>query len=132
MTHISSYAVAVLLFAGGCSEAPPPPARPALVALLQQPKFEPYGYYTGADTPEDRKPLQDAIDRAIEDIRAMPDPIDKDVVRKRLIDLLDQTGSFATEDRDEVGRYAVHIWRALGFKEETQLFSMADDEVLKQ
>ena len=98
----------------GCSEAPPPPARPALIKLLQQPKFEPYGYYTGADTPEDRKPLEGAVNEAIEDIRLMPDPVDKEAVRKRLDLLLDQTGSFATEDRDEVGRYAIRIWRALG------------------
>lgn len=132
MAHLCKYAVPVFFFVAGCSEAPPPPVRPALIKLLQQPKFEPYGYYTGADTPEDRKPLQGAVDEAIEDIRLMPDPIDKEAVRKRLNRLLDQTGSFATEDRDEVGRYAIRIWRSLGFKDATQLFSMTDDEVLGQ
>lgn len=62
----------------------------------------------------------------------MSDPLDKKVVLKRLSNLLNRTDMFATEDRDEVGRYAIRIWRALGFKEETRLFYMSDDKVLQQ
>lgn len=62
----------------------------------------------------------------------MPDPLDKEAVRQRLSSLLSQTNMFATEDRDEVGRYAIRIWRALGFREETRLFTMTDDRILAQ
>jgi len=62
----------------------------------------------------------------------MPDPLDRETVRKRLSSLLGDVDMFATEDRDEVGRYAIRIWRALGFKEETRLFYTSDDKVLQQ
>lgn len=126
------YTALILLTLAGCAKASPPPERPALTALLKQPKFKPYGHYTGADTPEDRKPLQDAVDAAILDMRAMPEPLDQEAVRKRLSSLLGDVDMFATEDRDEVGRYAIRIWRALGFKEETRLFHMSDEGVLQQ
>ncbi|RJG53467.1 hypothetical protein D0Z70_10640 [Sphingobium terrigena] len=126
------YTVLISLALTGCAKASPPPERPALTALLKQSKFKPDGHYTGADTPEDRKPLQDAVDAAILDIRAMPDPLDREAVRKRLSSLLGDVDMFATEDRDEVGRYAIRVWRALGFKKETGLFYMSDDRVLQQ
>lgn len=124
--------VLISLALTGCAQASPSPERPALTALLKQSKFKPYGHYTGADTPEDRKPLQEAVDAAILDIRAMADPLDGEAVRKRLSRLLGDADMFATEDRDEVGRYAIRIWRALGFKEETRLYYMSDDRVLQQ
>jgi hypothetical protein len=100
------------LFLAACGSAAPPPDRPALTALLQEKKFEPHGLYTGADTPEDLKPLQSAVDGTIKDIRGLPEPLDKEAVRARLTKLIDDTDLFATEDRDEVGRYAIRIWRA--------------------
>jgi hypothetical protein len=131
LRYIKCIAATTLILVG-CTNAAPPPERPELTQLLKQSKFEPYGNYTGADAPEDRKPLQEAVDAAIVDIRTMPDPLDKEAVRQRLSSLLSQVGMFATEDRDEVGRYAIRIWRALGFKDQTRLFSMADDRVLAQ
>jgi len=112
------------------SAAPPPPERPALAAILKETKFTAHGDYTGADTPEDRQPLQDAVDAAIKDIRTLPEPLDKDAVRSRLSALINQTDLYATEDRDEVGRYAVRIWRAAGFHEDSGLFPVGDERAL--
>src|SRR3954447_13519426 len=106
---------AFLLAVPACGTAVPPPERPALVSLLHEKKFEPHGDYTGADTPEDRQPLQAAVDNAIKDISVLPDPLNKEAVRSRLAKLIDDTDLYATEDRDEVGRYAIRIWRAAGF-----------------
>lgn len=113
-----------------CGTAVPPPDRQALTALLQEKKFEPYGYYTGADTPEDQQPLQDAVDQAIKDIRALPEPLSREAVRVRLSELVNEVDLFATEDRDEVGRYAIRIWRAAGFKDESRIFPISDERVL--
>jgi len=120
---------AVLLSSCG-SAAPPPPERPALSALLREAKFTAHGRYTGADTQEDRAPLQAAVDSAIQDISRMPEPLDAGAVRGRLLELLDDTNLYATEDRDEVGRYAVRIWRGVGFTEESGLFRVGDDQAL--
>jgi hypothetical protein len=122
--------VVFLAIAGCGSAAPPPPERPALSSLLHEKKFEPHGDYTGADTPEDQPPLQAAVDGAIKDISALPDPLDKEAVRSRLSKLMDDTDLYATEDRDEVGRYAIRIWRAAGFREESHLFPVSDERVL--
>lgn len=118
------------LFLTSCGSAQPPAERPALTAILQEKKFEPHGNYTGADTPEDREPLQKAVDEAITDIGALPDPLDKGAVRTRLAKLIDDTDLYATEDRDEVGRYAVRIWRAAGFNEESRLYPVSDEKLL--
>ena len=118
------------LFLAGCGSAAPPPERPALTALLHEKKFEPHGYYTGADTPEDLEPLRSAVDGAIKDISAMPEPLDKVAVRARLDKLLDDTDLFATEDREEAGRYAIRIWRAAGFREESHLLVVPDERAL--
>lgn len=128
------FLTAACLFAvSSCgSAAPPPPERPALSAILKETKFTPHGDYTGADTPEDRQPLQDAVDSAIKDISGLPEPLDAGVVRKRLSALLDQTDSYATEDRDEVGRFAVRIWRAAGLKGDSGLFPVGDERALAQ
>ena len=110
--------------------ARPPPQRPALASLLHEKKFEPHGDYTGVDTPEDQPPIQAAVDDAIKDVSALPDPLDKRLVRSRLVQLIEDTDLYATEDRDEVGRYAIRIWRAAGFREESHLFPISDDRVL--
>ncbi len=119
-----------ILMMAGCAPVPAPPERPALALLLTETKFLPRDDYTGADTPEDLKPLQEAVNKAIDDIRAMPEPLDEVAVRGRLSRLLKDTDLFATEDRDEVGRYAIRTWRAAGFKDESGLFRVADDRVL--
>lgn len=124
--------IALLSMLSACGSAAPPPDRPALAAILKETKFTPYGDYTGADTPEDRQPLQAKVDSAIKDISALPEPLEPDAVRRRLSALLDDTDLFATEDRDEVGRYAVRIWRAAGFKEDSGLFPVGDDRALAQ
>jgi hypothetical protein len=123
-------ALAFILVIAGCGTAAPPPERPALASLLHEKKFEPHGDYTGADTPEDQQPLQAAVDDTIKDVSALPDPLNKETVRSRLAKLIDHTDLYATEDRDEVGRYAVRIWRAAGFREESHLFAVSDARVL--
>jgi hypothetical protein len=123
-------AFAFFLAMAGCGTAAPPPQRPALASLLHEKKFEPRGDYTGADTPEDQQPLQAAVDDAIKDVSALPEPLNKGAVRSRLTKLIDDTDLFATEDRDEVGRYAIRIWRAAGFREESRLFPVSDEQVL--
>ena len=124
--------IAACLFAlSSCgTAAPPSPGRPALAAILKEVKFTAHGDYTGADTPEDREPLHTAVDAAIRDISRLPEPLAPDTVRNRLSALLDETESYATEDRDEVGRYAVRIWRAVGFKQERGLYPIGDERAL--
>lgn len=127
------FTAACLFALSDCGNAAPPsPERPALAAILKEAKFTPHGDYTAADTAEDRQPLQDAVDSAIRDISRLPEPLDEDAVRSRLSALLDQTDLYATEDRDEVGRYAVRIWRAAGFKKESGLFPVGDERALAQ
>jgi len=123
-------ALAFFLVIAGCGTAAPPPEPPALASLLHEKKFEAHGDYTGADTPEDQQPLQAAVDDAISDVSALPDPLNREAVRTRLAKLIDDTDLSATEDRDEVGRYAIRIWRAAGFREESHLFPVSDDRVL--
>jgi hypothetical protein len=125
MRRISLAPLFLITALGACGSAQPPappPIRPALAAILRETKFIPHDDYTGADTPEDQKPLRTAVDDAIRDINALPDPLDAGEVRSRLGRLLSETDEYATEDRDEVGRYAVRIWRAAGFKEDSGLF----------
>lgn len=119
-----------LAIAGCGSAAPPPRERPGLTSLLHEKKFKPHDTYTGADTPEDQQPLQAAVDAAITDIRSIPDPLSVEAVRSRLSKLIAQTDFYATEDRDEVGRYAIRIWRAAGFREESHLFPVNDTRAL--
>ena len=114
----------------GCAPTASVPGRPAFLELLHEAKFVAHGEFTGADTPEDQKPLKAAVDSAIEDIRVMPDPLGPVVIRRRLSKLIADTNLYATEDRDEVGRYAVRIWRAAGFTEESGLYPVSDEQVL--
>ena len=93
-------------------------------------KFSPHDGYMGADAPEDRAPLQAEVDKAIKDIAEMPNPLVADTVRNRLLDLISSVNWYATEDREEVGRYAIRIWRAAGFNRESGLFQINDDKVL--
>ena len=122
--------VALLVASCGSAATPPPPPRPALQALLAEKKFQPDEFYTGVDTPDDQRPLEQAVNSTIEDVGAMPEPLDKQAALRRLSKLVDDTDLFATEDRDQVYRYVVRIWRAAGFKEETHLFAVPDDRVL--
>jgi hypothetical protein len=125
-------ALACSFLATACANAgsAPPPPRPALQTLLAEQKFRPTAFYTGADTPEDEKPLQDAVDSAVRVVAALPEPMNGDAVRHRLAELVRDTDLFATEDRDEVYRYAVRAWRAAGLSGESGLFAMLDDRVL--
>ncbi len=111
------------------SQTPPPP-RPALAALLAEKKFEPNDYYTGVDEPDELAPLEKAVNSAINDIAAMPEPLDKDAVRERLKTIIYDVDMFATEDRDQAYRYAIRIWRGVGFTEESGLFAVPDERVM--
>jgi hypothetical protein len=122
--------LSILVACGTAPTSTAPPDRPALTSILKETKFVPRDDYTGADTPEDLMHLQTAVDDAIRDVISMSDPLDADKVRERLEDLLSETNWFATEDRDEVGRYAVRIWRAAGFKKDSGLFPVGDDRAL--
>lgn len=104
--------------------------RPDLDALLLESKFMARDDYTGAATPEDRASLQRAVDDAIRDILDMPSPLDRESVRNRLIALSTETYFFETEDRDEVARYEVRIWRALGLNDGGDLYPEGDDFVM--
>jgi hypothetical protein len=121
--------VMISLSASACAKESPI-MRPELDALLQESKFMARDDYTGADTPDDRAPLQRAVDDAILDIMAMPSPLDRERVRNRLMALSTETFFFATEDRDEVARYGVRIWRALGLNRDGDLYPNGDDFIM--
>lgn len=101
-----------------------------LDAILNEAKFLPHGDYAGADLPEDRAPLQAEVDNAVVAIQAMPRPLQEGAVRGRLAALLKNVEFFATEDREEAHRYAVRIWRASGFRQDSGLFPGGDDGAL--
>ncbi|MFM5894920.1 MAG: hypothetical protein ACKOQM_10905 [Novosphingobium sp.] len=103
-----------------------------LEELLQQTKFVRTACYTGVDTPEDLRPLTDAVNSAIRDVSNLAKPRDPDRVKKRLQTLIGEVDQFATEDREESYRYAIRIWRASGFKGESGLFSKKDADVLAE
>ncbi len=100
--------------------------------LLQQPKFNSTACFTGVDSPEDLRPLTAAVNAAIEDVTKQPEPRDPVQVTHRLVQLVQEVDIFATEDRDEVYRYAIKIWRASGMRGESGLFPKKDAEVLAQ
>lgn len=102
----------------------------ALQALRTEAKFTPNDFYTGADTPEDGIALIVLVNGTIDDILAMPLPLNQKRVRDRLTTLIDRADLFATEDREEAYRYAVRTWRAAGFTGESGLFSASDDIML--
>ena len=104
--------------------------NPALVALLKEPKFQADAYYTGVDLPEDQAPLEDAVNNAINDSSTMADPLDPHVVRRRLRQLVSDVDLFATADRDRAYVYAIRIWRAAGFRENSDLFPRPGDDIM--
>ncbi len=130
-----TFVVALALLLTTCSDPEPEEAKdvpmsPQLESLRQEPKFEPEGYYAGPDTPEDGPLLIALVNDAIDDVAAIPEPRDPNKVRDRLAKLVRDVDLFATEDRDRSYRYAIRIWRAAGFSEESGLFPVPDDEVL--
>jgi hypothetical protein len=101
-----------------------------LPALLAAPKFEPDAYYTGVDTPEDKAPLTKAVNDAVRDLIAMPEPRDATAVRQRLALAVTAVEGFATEDREHAHMYLVLAWRAAGFKVESGLLPVPDETAL--
>jgi hypothetical protein len=102
-----------------------------LEGLRKERKFAATELYTGPDTPEDGPQLIALVNAAIDDVMAMPRPLAAGALRSRLQRLIDAVDQFATEDRDQTYIYAVRIWRAAGFTEESRLFPVADDDVLR-
>jgi hypothetical protein len=102
-----------------------------LQELRKERKFVPAEMYTGPDTPEDGPQLIALVNGAIDDVISMPRPLVADHVRRRLQKLVDDVDMFATEDRDQTYIYIVRIWRVAGFTEESKLFPVGDDRVLR-
>ncbi len=100
--------------------------------LFQQSKFVATACYTGVDTPEDLRPLTAAVNATVDDVSKQPEPRDPVQVKHRLVQLVQEVDLFATEDRDEVYRYAIKIWRASGMRGESGLFPKKDAAVLAQ
>ncbi len=61
----------------------------------------------------------------------MPKPLAASAVRSRLQKLIDDVDLFATEDRDQTCIYAIRIWRAAGFTEESKLLPVAANPILR-
>ena len=83
-----------------------------------------------ADTPEDGLKLGALVNDAIDDVLSWPAPIGRDQLRTRLRKLAKDVDFFATEDREETYRYAIKIWRAAGFLEESDIFDGRDEFIL--
>lgn len=123
--------VALALLTLGCAGPERVPMHnPALIALLNEAKFQPDQHYTGVDLPEDQAPLEAAVNGAIRDIGTMADPVDADDVRRRLRQLVSDVDLFATADRDRAYIYAIRIWRAAGFRQNSDLFPRSDDDII--
>jgi hypothetical protein len=104
----------------------------ALRELRREAKFIATPWYVGPDTPEDGRALTQLVNRAIDDIISLPSPYGAAKIRDRLQKLIADVDLFATEDRDQAYRYVVHIWRAAGFAEESKLFPVSDERVLRE
>jgi hypothetical protein len=102
-----------------------------LESLRKERKFTPTELYTGPDTPEDGPQLVALVNSTIDDVMAMPTPLAADAVRRRLQRLIDDVDLFATEDRHQTYIYAIRIWRAAGFTEESRLFAVPDESALR-
>ena len=76
-------------------------------------------------------PLATLANAAIDDVIAMPVPREKVVLQMRLQLLLEDTKVFSAAQRQKAAHYAVKIWRAAGFTEESGLLSASDQEILK-
>jgi hypothetical protein len=85
----------------------------------------------GPDKPKEGRTLTALVNDAIDDILAWPFPYDGARLRQRLRKLLDDADPFATEDRDQIYRYVVRIWRTADFAEDSGLFPVPDDSVLR-
>jgi hypothetical protein len=120
-----------LFFAAASGDAMAASPESALGSLLAERKFQPNEWYTGVDTPEDQAPLEDFVNDAIRDVADLPSPVDPAAVRARLEQLIQDVDFFATEDREMAYRYVVRIWRATGLQEESRLFPVSDDRVLR-
>jgi hypothetical protein len=101
-----------------------------LESLRKERKFAPTELYTGPD-PGDANQLVALVNAAIDDVMAMPQPYLAETVRGRLQKLIDDVDLLATEDRDQTYIYAIRIWRAAGFTEESGLFPVSDERVLR-
>jgi hypothetical protein len=104
----------------------------ALREFRGEAKFVATERYVGPDTPEDSRALTELVNHAIDDVISLPAPYTASQLRNRLQKLIADVDLFATEDRDQVYRYVVRIWRAAGFVEESKLFPVSDDRVLQQ
>ena len=104
----------------------------ALREFRREAKFVATERYVGPDTPEDARALTELINRAIDDVISLPSPYRASQLRDRLQKLIADVDLFATEDRDQVYRYLVRLWRAAGFAEESKLFPVSDDRVLQE
>jgi hypothetical protein len=100
--------------------------------IRQETKFIATDWYVGSDTPEDGRALTQLVNRAIDDVISLPPPYGSAQLRGRMQKLITDVDLFATEDREQVYRYVVRIWRAAGFAEESKLFAVSDDRVLRQ
>jgi hypothetical protein len=103
-----------------------------LSELRREAKFVATEWYVGPDTPQDGRALTELVNRAIDDVISLPSPHRASELRNRLQKLVTDVDLFATEDRDQLYRYVVRIWRAAGFAEESQLFPVSDDGVLRE
>ena len=106
------------------------PLPPRLEVLRQAPKFTPGEVYAGPERPGDGPKLVALVDEAIDDIAALPRPLDPERVRARLETLIDDVLFFTPADREQTYRYAVRIWRAAGFEGESKLFPRSDERIL--
>lgn len=101
-----------------------------LPALLAAPKFEPDAFYKGVNEPADKAPLTKAINDAIRDLIAMPEPRDPARARQRLSLAYLAVDEFADRDRKQAAIYLVLAWRTAGFVGESGLLPVTDQEVL--
>jgi hypothetical protein len=85
---------------------------------------------TGSSKTDEAGQVATLIDETIDDVIAMPAPRDKIVLQMRLRILLDETRLLPSERRQQVAKYAVRIWRAAGFTENSSLLSVPDQQVL--
>jgi hypothetical protein len=88
-------------------------------------------WYVGPDTPEDGLALTALVNATIDDVYSLRRPIDGTQIRKRLRKLADDVDLYATEDREQAYRYVIRIWRAAGFAEDSELFDISDEAILR-
>jgi hypothetical protein len=99
--------------------------------LRSEAKFTQTMWYVGPDTPEDGLALTALVNGTIDDVLSLPRPIDGTQIRQRLRKLVDDVDLYATEDREQAYRYVIRIWRAAGFAQESELFEISDEAILR-